>query len=198
MLGLDRESLFLGEDYDYNKIGYNYDLVIKNLVIRDIKGKKVKFSFYRKILLGGYYYKLFSYGDDNDLCLYDLVSKVILNNDFKYLSLESFREDLRRCLLRFINENIIVIDDIELFINNFISDIILCYNNEINRCDKIKSIVGINYNNDKWIDILKSKDRFDENREKYSRDIFVDNLLKWGIINEIDYNKLVELNKGYV
>ena len=198
MLGLDRKCLFLNEDFNCKILGYNYDLVIKNLIIKDIKGKKVGFSFYRKILLGGYYYKFFEYDNVKDLCLYDVVSKVILNNDFKYFSLKSFRDDLIRCLLKFINEKIVIIDDIEKFINNFISDIILCYNVEINRCNKIKEIVGDKFDIDKWNLVLKNKDRFDENREKYSRDIFVDNLLNWGIINEVDYNKLVELNKGYV
>ena len=196
MLGLDRDSLFLGKDFDLKKLGYNYDKIIKDLVVNDIKGKKVGFSFYRKLLLGGYYFKMFEYGDNKELCLYDVISLVILNNDLKYLDIEKFKDELLKCLLRFINENIIIIDNIELFIENFISDIKLSYNNEMNRVSKIKKIIGDSFDKEKWRDMLILKDRFDENRGLYSREILVGNLGKWGIVSKDDMWKLNSINKN--
>jgi hypothetical protein len=192
MLGLDRESVFLEVDFDCNSVGFNYDMVIKNLIIRNIKGKKIGFEFYRKLILGGYYYKVFNYNNEL-VCLYDVIRDCILKNDLSYFNNDVFKVDFEKCILKFVMNNILVVDDSNIVLENFISDINLSYNNELKRVDKIKSVCGINFNNEYWEKVLISKEKYDEKREMFVREIFVNNLYKWGIIDSGDNDNLINI-----
>ena len=89
--------------------------------------------------------------------------------------------------------NILVVDDSNIVLENFISDINLSYNNELKRVDKIKSVCGINFNNEYWEKVLISKEKYDEKREMFVREIFVNNLYKWGIIDSGDNDNLINI-----
>ena len=179
------------------KLKTSYNEIIENLCFENYKGKLINYTFYRNIFLGGYYLKCFKYNDIK-LSFIELYVEVIINGESEYFNSKEFEEDITLLLLNCIKENIIKVTIDDTLINKIRCDILECWCRENNRSKSIHESLVINYDEELWVKVLKDKNNLHNNMEYYNYDLFVEELLSWGIINKLSQKLVLDVTDKYL